>query len=338
MKRLQRVFCFVSLLFFIANCANGEEFKKLAQTSMKWLSIPVGARPMALGNAYYTAGGNAGDIFWNPAGVAFIESSQLFVSHLPWIVDVQQIAGAFVFPVNGLGVFAVSARAFDFGTLQGTRRSSNEDGFIYSEEFSPSSFKIGLGFMQKLRTRFAYGLNFSYAKEQLGSVYFTPVGGNPENPEKKSTSKGLFNIDFGVLYYTGFYDLRIAMAMKNFSEESGYGNVGNPIPMDWNFGMAMNILPIFLADMNTHSLTFSWNLSHPRDYSERLYFGLEYVFKDFMALRSGYKTNFDEEGISFGAGLMPQFGVGFMKVGVDYAYVPFGIFGSVQCFSLTISF
>ncbi len=339
MNKILKISIAICILLFFGNVLQAQQLKKLAQTSMKWLSIPVGARPMAMGNAYFCMSGSASDIFWNPAGTGFVASPQFFISHVPWIADINQEAAAFAMPFGRVGVVSASVRYVDFGTQQGTKLSSNPQGWEYTGEFSPSSYQIGLGFSQQITDRFSYGLHLSYAKENLGSVLYAPVlGGDFENPLEKSTSLGLFKFDFGVLYYTGFHDLRLGMTLRNFSEEEGYGNVGNPIPMDLRFGMAMDVLAFFFDENSQHKVTFAWDLSHARDYSERLHFGLEYVFADFVALRMGYKTNYDEEELSFGAGLIPKFGIGSTKVGFDYAYVPFGVFDSVQVFSFAISF
>lgn len=314
-----------------------EGIKKVAQTSMKWLSIPVGARAISMGSAYYSMGGNAEDIFWNPASVGFLESPQISFTYLPWFADINQNSLAFAIPLGRYGVFAGSLRLVDFGVQQGTEIAPEEEaGFIYTKPFSPSAYQMGLGFTQRITDRFSYGLHMSYAKEELATVQSAPVIVVGDSIITKSTRMGLFNLDFGVMYYTGFRDLRLGMSLKNFSEERGYGNVGNPIPMDWRFGMAMDILSLFPGGSEIHELTFAWDLSHTRDYSERLHFGMEYVFVDLVALRLGYKTNYDEENISFGAGLMPKL-IGSMKLGLDYAFVPFGILGSVQVLSISLS-
>lgn len=337
MIRPLRLAVAVCLILSFSQVLHAQQMKKLAQTSMKWLSIPVGARPMAMGTAYFCMGGSAADLFWNPAGTGFVPTSQFFISYMPWIADIHQEAIAFAKPLRRFGVVSASVRYIDFGVQQGTRRVDQD--WEYTGEFSPSAYQLGLGFSQRITDRFSYGLHLSYAKENLGSVLYAPViGGDFANPLKKSSTMGLFNVDFGILYYTGFHDLRLAMTLRNFSEEGGYGNVGNPIPMDLRFGMAMNVLSLFFDPNSQHKVIFAWDLSHPRDYSERLHFGLEYVFADLLALRTGYKTNYDEENISFGAGINSKVGLGSTKVGFDYAFVPFGVFDSVQVFSFTLGF
>lgn len=323
---------------FLTGGLQAQEVKKVAQTAMKWLSIPVGARPISMGSAYFCMLGSADNIFVNPAGTAFLETPQVSITRLPWFADISQNSLALSIPLGTMGVLSGSLRHVNFGEQQGTVLANNEQGWDYTDKFTPTAYQVGLGFSKMITDRFAYGLHLSYAREDLATVYYAEVlEGSIDEPETEDTNMGLYNLDFGVLYYTGFRDLRLGMTLKNFSNEQGYGNVGHPIPMDWRFGMAMDLLTLLPGGSDLHQLTFAWDLSHPRDYSERLHFGLEYSFADLVALRAGYKTNYDEENISFGAGLIPQTMLGF-KFGLDYAYLPFGIFGEVQVFSVSLGF
>ena len=52
--------------------------------------------------------------------------------------------------------------------------------------------------------------------------------------------------------------------------------------------------------------------------------------------RAGYKFNYDEEGLTFGAGL--NLNVGSANVIFDYGYVDFGHLDFVQMFSLGLAF
>ncbi|MFC1483627.1 PorV/PorQ family protein [Candidatus Neomarinimicrobiota bacterium] len=316
-----------------------DEVKKVAQTSMKWLALPVGARPVSMGSAYFCMLGSADNIFVNPAGTAYLERPHMSVTMLPWFADINQNSLALSVPLGNFGVFTGSFRQVDFGEQQGTILANTPEGWIYTDAFTPTALQVGLGYARRMSDRFSYGMHVSYARENLADIYYAPVlDGSKDDPEIDATQMGLVNLDFGVLYYTGFHDLRMGMTLKNFSEEQGYGNVGNPIPMDWRFGVAMDLLTLLPGESRTHKLTFAWDLSHPRDYSERLHFGLEYTFAELIALRAGYKTNYDEQNISFGAGLLPQRTLGSVTFGLDYAYLPFGILGDVQVFSFSLGF
>ena len=62
--------------------------KKIAQTGMKWLDIPIGARPAALGGAFTALANDASSYFWNPAGLAWTEGGHVFANQTRWIADI----------------------------------------------------------------------------------------------------------------------------------------------------------------------------------------------------------------------------------------------------------
>jgi hypothetical protein len=339
MKLYRKILNLLLVAMVLTSGLQADEVKKIAQTSMKWLALPTGARAVAMGSAYFCMTGSAENVFVNPAGTAYLERPHMSATMLPWFADINQNSLALAVPLGNLGVLTGSFRQVDFGEQQGTILANTPQGWEFTEPFTPTAYQVGLGYARRMSERFSYGLHVSYARENLADIYYAPVlDGSKDDPESKATKLSLTNLDFGVLYYTGFRDLRLGMTLKNFSEEQGYGNIGNPIPMDWRFGMAMDLMTLLPGESSNHKLTFAWDLSHPRDYSERLHFGLEYSFAELFALRAGYKTNYDEQNISFGAGLLPQRTLASVTFGLDYAYLPFGILGDVQVFSLSLGF
>jgi hypothetical protein len=64
--------------------------------------------------------------------------------------------------------------------------------------------------------------------------------------------------------------------------------------------------------------------------------GAEYVFMDMLALRAGYKTNYDNEGFTFGAGLFYE--VSGVNIKIDYSYGAMEFFDAVNRFTVGFSF
>jgi hypothetical protein len=106
--------------------------------------------------------------------------------------------------------------------------------------------------------------------------------------------------------------------------------------LNFRFGMAVDLDKIFFPGWVDDRLTFAYEIMHPRDYSERAQFGLEFSYKKFLALRSGYKINFDEQGLTGGFGIM----INYFKIGVnvDYAIADFGAFGFMHRFGIGLSY
>ena len=310
----------------------GSGMKKIAQTGMKWLSIPIGARGSGLGGAFTALANDASAVFWNPAGLALTGGNQVFLNQTRWIADIQVNAAALSVNAGRWGVLAASFEQVGWGTFHGTVRDPNaEGGYSETGNFSPEDWAVGLGYGYRVSDKFMFGGHLKAVHENLGSSF----EGTFDAPKKFTGEMNLVAFDFGTLYYTGFRDLRLAMSLQNFSQEKKFRAESFPLPLTFKFGMAMDLLG-FAAPQSGHKLTFSVDALHPRDYSERLHFGAEYGFRDAVFLRAGYKTNYDEEDLSLGAGLKLK--ISGMAAGLDYAFVRFANFDAVHMFSFDFQF
>jgi long-subunit fatty acid transport protein len=317
---------------FLALPVFGQGVDKIAQTGMKWLSIPVGARASALGGAYTAVANDASAVFWNPAGLALSDGGHVFLSQTRWIADINANAGAASFNVENLGVFGVHVLAVDWGTLHGTRFSGGAELFEETGEFSPESWALGASFARRVSDKFSFGGNLKFVHENLG----TTLEGAFSTPQQFKAEMNVVAIDFGTVFYTGFKDLRIAMLMQNVSQEKEYRFESFPLPLTFKFGAAMEVSQLFAGLAENHSVTFSADALHLRDFSERLHFGLEYGFKKMVFLRGGYKTNYDEEDLTLGSGV--RLNLGSMALGLDYSYLAFENFDAVHMFSFDFGF
>ena len=319
----------IILVFVIPLQAAG--LKKIAQSGMQWLSIPVGARAAALGGAYTAVANDASSIFWNPAGVALTRGGNFFLTQTKWIADINVNAGAISYDAGQYGFFTVSFAAVDWGVFHGTRRSDNTAGFEETGDFSPTDWGAGVGYARRVSDRFALGGHLKYLHENLGSN----LEGKMDSGTEYTAKMSLFAFDFGTIYYTGYKDLRLAMSLQNFSQEKKYRVDHFPLPLTFKFGMAMNLAGLWTAE-SPHSITLSIDAIHPRDYTERLNFGLEYGFKEMLFLRGGYKTNYDEEDFTLGGGV--KYETGDLALGLDYSYIQFKNFDAVQMFAVNFQF
>jgi hypothetical protein len=126
------------------------------------------------------------------------------------------------------------------------------------------------------------------------------------------------------------------MSVRNFSTELKYKDEKFQLPLTFKIGLSINALDILNVDQNMHSLLVSVDASHPRDYSEQISVGAEYLFMNTFAIRGGFTSPTDEQKFTAGVGLRQSItGIHF---GVDYSYTPFGIFDNVHRFSVNIAF
>ncbi|MCK6560891.1 PorV/PorQ family protein [bacterium] len=325
-----------TLLLLLALCAvlpaSGQGVDKIAQTGMKWLSIPVGARAAALGSAYTAMATDAGAAFWNPAGLALAEGHHVFLNQTQWIADIDVNAASATYAAGDIGTFGVHFITVDWGNLYGTRFTSGAGLYEETGTFSPESWVLGVSFARRVSNKFSFGGTLKFLHENLGNS----LEGSFASPERFNARMNVMAIDFGTIFYTGYKDLRIAMAMQNVSQEKEYRFEAFPLPLNFKFGVAMNLLQLVQEAASDQSVTVSVDAIHPRDFSERLHFGVEYSFKKAFFLRTGYKTNYDEEDVTVGGGA--RLTMGQTAFGLDYSYLAFDNFDAVHMFSFDFEF
>ena len=322
----------VILILIFSLSIQAGDMKKIAQSQMQWLSIPVGPRASALGGAFTAIANDASSVFWNPAGIAYTTGGNVFLSQTNWIADINVNAAAASYEAGNIGIFSVNFSSVNWGTIHGTRRDDEaSSGFVETGDFSPTNWGVGLAYARKISDRFAIGGNLKYVYENLGSGLTGTMG----EGKMYTARMNLMTLDIGTIYNTGFKDLRLAMSLQNFSQERQYREEKYPLPLTFKFGLAMDLVSLWMQQ-SEHKVTLAVDAIHPRDYSERMCFGLEYGFKNMIFLRGGYKANYDEQDLTLGAGL--QYMIDNLGLGIDYGYIQFKHFDAVQMFGITLKF
>ncbi len=339
MARYFTVLLIVVCLFTVSGLYSQE---KLAQSGFQFLSVGVDARATAMGEAFTTLENTSAALFYNPAGIARLNSSvDVRVSQHKWIADIQYISGtAAVKPFDGrYGIVGLSYLVLDYGEFLGTRVADNEQGFIDTGTFKPTSTAVGLGYGIELSENFSIGGQVKYVYQSLGSsivpVEFIP-GVDPGDLEttEQDYSMGVVAYDFGTRYATGFRSLVFGMSIRNFSPEVKFEREGFQLPLTFKFGVSMDVFDFMPEMPDAHKMVVSIDASHPRAAPEHVSFGGEYIYMDMVAIRGGYVTNHvsDASGLTYGFGIS-QFGVG-----LDYSYTPFSVFNDIHRLSLHLTF
>jgi len=212
------------------------------------------------------------------------------------------------------------------------------------ERWSAQDFAVALSYSRNLTDRFSMGGSFKYISQRIWN-------------ESAST----FAFDVGLLFVTGFYDMRLGMSISNFGGDMTMngrdlkkvididpGNAGSnklnvaelttdpwPIPLFFRVGVAIDVLK------NDFSLvTVECDAMRPSDNTEVVNVGAEVILMNLVCIRAGYKSLFQkesEEGMTLGGGLKYEQSVG-IGLEVNYAYQKFGRLGNINTLSLAISF
>ena len=143
------------------------------------------------------------------------------------------------------------------------------------------------------------------------------VGGNfrwvQEDLDLQSYSS--YDVDFGTLFYTGFRSSRLGMSLRNLGgDKDVIGQIAR-FPMVFNLSGAAEIYGNLGDPM---SITVAVEQMFFTDSINRYHFGAEAWIQNMIALRAGYKTGYDSESWSVGAGLRQKLGQ--QSVSVDFSY------------------
>jgi hypothetical protein len=315
------------IALFCLSLSTQAQMKKVAQTKMQFLKLGIGARAAAMGDAFIAISGDPNSTFYNPAGCAGIDGLALAVHQTNWIADIDHKAGVLAYNTGRYGVIVADYIAVDYGTMERTVVDAHAwEGYQSQGSFSVGEYAVGLGYATSITDRFSIGGKVKYAYQDLGtSQTWQYLRTEFETTKMVKNENEAVAYDFGTYYNSGYKNIRVGMSVQNFANK--------PIPLTFRFGVAMDVNTLLMPENKTHVVTLAIDALHPKDYSERVNFGLEYAFNQLFFLRGGYKMNYDEEKYTGGVGIKTKVsGFGLM---FDYAVTDFGAFGIVNRFSLS---
>ena len=327
----------IVLLFSLANPTYSGEFSRVGTVGAQFLKIGMGARYVAMGEASVACVNDAYSMYWNPAALTEISSSNLSLTNVDWILDVQLNHVSFGRSLDEYSGFGISLTALTMGDMEMTTVEEPEGT---GETFAASSYALAIGYGRKFTDRFSAGISGKYIWERIS----------------EESASG-FAFDFGTLFYTGFKSLRMGMSISNLGPEmklegpelDSYHNPqpGNPnydnvkaklsvdpydLPLTFRFGVAYD-----LVESPESQFTVTMEAKHPNDNIQQASFGGEYVWKKTFSLRAGYKFNYEEEGLTLGGGMKVKAGKN-TRLDISYAWADFSRLSSVHRFSLGFEF
>ena len=308
------------------------------------LSIPTGARDLALGGSTVATTSGIEALFWNPAGIAKApRSANLIFSHMSYIADIGVEYGAISGTFEGLGTFAVSVKSLSIGEIPVTT-TTNPDGT--GETYSPQFFTTGITYSRLLSDRIAVGLTANLISERISDV---------------SASGMAFTI--GLIYdnLADFSGLSLGVVVRNIGPQMRYDGPGlyqvgdvdgqNRPPQFYKIDTAPFELPStiefglgYKANVGSQSqLMFSSSYQSNNFSDDEYKLGAEYSYENTFFLRGGWALapSIPENskylfGASVGAGI--QTNLGDADLGIDYAFRDTELFSGNHTIAIRLGF
>jgi len=328
---MKRSLLFAVLLSLIATSALFA-FNKGGRTVFQFSKIGVGARQAGMGEACIAVVRDVNAVYWNPANIGGLAGGQAGFTYTRWFADLNYLTAAVGYRWSGVGVFALSFAGLDYQDIQEalvTSPSGAADTRT-GKNFSGGDLQLGLSYSRDFTDKLSIGISAKYFREELFTY-----------------NVGLVAFDVGTYYETGFKGFRIAMSAQNFStgsvswlgKEKSDRIEGYEIPLIYRIGTSFDLINnenSFIDLGPDHHLQLAIDAINTNDYGERYHLGGEYWYNHFIALRCGYRFNYEEGNLAAGFGLHHQ--LSGMKFQFDYAYVNYEFLESPHRFSLLMSF
>lgn len=343
--------------------AQAQKPYRVGTTAANFLEIGYGPAGSAMGDAYVAMAQDLSALYWNPAGLAYMEQNEAQFLYQPWVAGINTAFAGVGLVLPGVGTLTLGIYHTGYGDIEVTTLRSQEGT---GELYTASDFSFNLAFSRRLAQWFAFGAAAKFITSQIWHMNANAVA-----------------LDLGVMVNTSFFSftgeradgMTIAMSISNYGTRMKYGGIDltNPIdilpdeagnfrdvpgqfrlnswelPLIFRLGVAVHPLV-----RNNSRLTIAADALHPNNNSESLNLGAQYQIKIPSAgtfyFRGGYKALFmqplfsdesekfgSEYGFAAGAGMVLRM-MGNVALKVDYAYRGVGVLGKVHSYSFGIMF
>ena len=352
-NKLQLVLYLGASCCLIALTARAQEPYRVGTTSANFLELGYGSAGIALGDAYVSSVRDVSSMYWNPAGLGYMEKNELQVMHQPWIAEINSAFVGLGYVTPRWGTFGVGLIYTGYGEEEVTSMLMQEGT---GEKFDGLDFAVNLSYGRKLAQWFSFGVSGKYVSSRIWHESASAVA-----------------LDLGAIVNTSFLSwtgteeggLSIGMNISNYGTRMQYNGIDLKRPIDespneagnfeyvparyetqsWElpliFRIGISFHPILTS---THRVTVAVDALHPNNNSEYINVGGEYgltvpAFGVIMA-RAGYKGMGmvdSEYGLTFGFGLLFNF-MHNNAIKIDYAYRQVGLLGSMNAYTLSLTF
>jgi len=339
------------ILFFSSSQA--QEPYRSGTTGGNFLEIGYGSAGIAMGDAYVSMVQDISSIYWNPAGLGYMQGSEFQIMHQPWLADIGMSLIGLGYVQPQWGTFALGFIYIGYGEEEVTSMLMQEGT---GEKFDGLDFCVSFSYGRKLAQWFSFGATGKYISSRIWH----------ENASATAFDLGAM-VNTSFLSWTGRQEdgLTIGMSISNYGTKLQYDGIDLKRPIDeapeeagnfefvparyetqeWElpliFRIGVSAHPILTSK---HRFTVAIDALHPNNNSEYLNLGGEYSltipgFGAFI-MRTGYKGLYmvdSQYGWTVGFGLLFNY-LNNRAFKVDYAYRDLGMLGKLHAYTLSLTF
>jgi hypothetical protein len=307
------------LIIMLVHSSASAGWTGVAKYAGEFLSLGVGGRALGLGSAYVALSSDVTAGYWNPAGLSLLKYPQFALMHDEQFGSlVNHDYGAAAFPVGRTSSLGISLIRVGVDDIPDTRDAAVDingnpttDPTQFSRidparvrYFNAADWALFFTYARTASEEFSYGANVKLIRRDLGDNSATGLG-----------------FDLGA-WYVPLPGLTLGATLQDVTTtllawDTGRNELISPT---LKLGSAYRIdalggrfTPVVQFDVRFENRQTA-STFHVGAVSADVHGGLEYSFKELVALRVGYS---DVKQVTFGAGLH------FPKLNIDYSFAKF---------------
>lgn len=288
-------------------------------TTYDFLRLDMSARASALGGSFVTNNDDVDVLFFNPAGLGFLENDQISFSFVKHLLDINLFSLTYSTEFENIGRFGAGVQYINYGSFDEADVNGNITG-----EFNAGELAFLLSYTNKFMTDFYYGANAKFIYSSIADQSSSAIG-----------------LDLGINYEFPEIMLNLGASVLNLGTQiSSYTDLKEDLPLDVLIGVSKRLekLPVRLS-LDFHNLNQEREefYQHFKGFS----IGAEFYLSEVFTLRFGYDNERREDfklGSSAGiAGFNGGLGVNISEYKFSYAYSSLGTVGALQSLTLSTS-
>lgn len=286
-------------------------------TGADFLKLGVGPRAIGMGEANIALADDAYATWWNPAGMAQLDTPEAAATYNSYLESVSQQYVTGVLPEGRLGVLGASANVLEYGAIPGADAVGQQNGSV-----GASDMALGVSYARTLienkrkQSHLSFGVTGKYIRERLDSV-----------------AASAFAMDAGLHWQAGkslgedLEGVRAGLVVRNIGSSIKFDQDAFALPRSVAAGLGWT--GIWLGE----TLNVDVDGEKPQAGSSFFSGGLEVWTLRTFVMRAGYTGRGD-----LGNGLRVGAGLRFQTLEVDYAFANEGDLGTAHRFGVSFRF
>ncbi len=291
-----------------------------AQNTFDFLRLDMSPRAAALAGSYVANSDDPNVMFYNPAGINFLDKQPASFSFLKHLVDINSASLTYSQNFEGVGRFGAAIQYINYGSFTEADASGNELG-----EFGAGEFAFIIGYGNELDENFYYGANVKFIYSGIADYSSTGVA-----------------LDLGLHYAIPDADWNFGLSILNFGTQlSSYFDKKEDLPLDVRVGLTKRLAHTpfkFYFSLNR----LNENYDNFGDRFKKLTAGVEIIFNSPLRIRLGYDNEKRKEykvGSTSGlAGFNIGLGFNVSDYTIDYSFSSMGSIGAMHRFGISTVF